>query len=117
MSTTAAKLDACIAGLVAALALVTPAAAQTPSPASTAGLEDPQWSVLSDSLGTKVDYPENIFSIDAGPTPRGTVRTLRSSDDRAWLMMHVEGNDEQHTPASFVHAYFAGPPTAWTTIA
>ena len=98
-----------MAGLLAIFALATPAAAQTQSAASTAGLDDPQWSVLSDSLGTTVDYPENIFSVDAGPPPRGTGRTLRSPDDRAWLMMYVEGNDERHTPASFVRAYFAGP--------
>ena len=109
MSATATRLNACMAGLLAIFALATPAAAQTQSAASTAGLDEPQWSVLSDSLGTTVDYPENIFSVDAGPPPRGTGRTLRSPDDRAWLMMYVEGNDERHTPASFVRAYFAGP--------
>jgi hypothetical protein len=109
MSTTGTRPTAYIAGLLAILALATPAAAQTQSAASTAGLEDPQWSVLSDSFGTTVDYPGNIFSVDAGAPPRGTGRTLRSPDDRAWLMMYVEGNDERHTPASFVSAYFAGP--------
>jgi hypothetical protein len=98
-----------MAGLLAIFALATSVAAQTRSAASTAGLNDPQWTVWSDSFGTKVDYPENIFSVDAGTPPRGTGRTLRSADDRAWLMVYVEGNDERHTPASFVRAYFAGP--------
>jgi hypothetical protein len=105
---TAITLNACIAGLLATFALACPAAAQRPPAASTAGLEDPQWSVLSDSFGTRMDYPENVFSIDAGPPPRGAGRTLRSADDQAWLMMYVEGNDERHSPASFVRAYFAG---------
>lgn len=109
MSITGPRLNACMAGLLAILALAAPAAAQTPSAASAAALNDPQWSVLSDAFGTTVDYPENIFSVDAGAPPRGTGRTLRSPDDRAWLMMYVEGNDERHTPASFVRAYFAGP--------
>lgn len=109
MSTTGTKLNACMAGLLAIFALTTPAAAQTQSATPTAGLDDPHWSVLFDSFGTTVDYPENIFSVDAGAPPRGTGRTLRSPDDRAWLMMYVEGNDERHTPASFVRAYFAGP--------
>jgi len=104
---TATRLTACIAGLLAAVALASPAAAQTQS-ASTAGLEEPKWNVLSDAFGTRVDYPENIFSIDAGPPPRGTGRALRSADDHAWLAMYVEDNEERHTPASFVRAYFSG---------
>ncbi len=101
---TATRLTACIAGLLAVVALASTAAAQT-SAASTAGLDEPKWNVLSDAFGTRVDYPENIFSIDAGPPPRGTGRALRSADDHAWLAMYVEDNDERHTPAS---AYFAG---------
>ncbi|MGZ8395211.1 MAG: hypothetical protein ACXW3X_00875 [Rhodoplanes sp.] len=109
MRTGLAKLNAFAAGLLALVALAWPGDVRTQPGASTAGLEVPQWSVLSDRFGTKVDYPENIFSIDAGAAPRGTGRTLRSPDDRAWLMVYVEGNDERHTPASFVRAFFTAP--------
>jgi hypothetical protein len=109
METGFTRPNAFAAGLLALLALAWSGAVRTQPAPSTAGLDAPQWSVLSDTFGTKVDYPENIFSVDAGQPPRGTGRTLRSPDGRAWMMVYVEGNDEHHTPASFVHAYLAAP--------
>jgi hypothetical protein len=109
MRTGVTRLNGFTAGLLALLALAWPGAVRTQPAAPTEGLEAPHWSVFSDTFGTKVDYPENIFSVDAGDAPRGTGRALRSPDDRAWLMVYVEGNDERHTPASFVRAYFAAP--------
>jgi hypothetical protein len=83
--------------------------ARTQPGAPTIGIDAPRWTVFSDPLGTVVDYPENIFSADAGSTPRGTGRVLRSADDRASLMIYVEDNEARHTPASFMRAYLTTP--------
>jgi len=109
MRTDVTRANVFAAGAIALLAFAWPDAVRTQPATSTAGLENPHWNVLSNEFGTEVDYPENIFSVDAGPALRGTGRTLRSPDDRAWLMIYVEGNDEHHTPASFMRAYFAAP--------
>jgi hypothetical protein len=105
----AAKLNLLTAAVLAAVSLAWPGSGKAQSIASTAGLESPQWTLFSDPLGTRVDYPENIFPVDAGPAPRGMGRTLRSRDDRAWLMVYVEDNEEHHTPASFVRAFLTAP--------
>ncbi len=75
----------------------------------TAGIDAPHWTVFSDVSGMTVDYPENVFSIDAGVPPRGNGRVLRSADDRALLMVYVEDNEARHSPASFLRAYLTAP--------
>ncbi len=97
------------AALAALASLFSPAAVRAQLGAPTVGVDAPHWTVFSDPLGTTVDYPENIFSVDAGSTPRGTGRVLRSADDRAALMIYVEDNEARHTPASFMRAYLTAP--------
>jgi hypothetical protein len=109
MQTGTTRLIGCAAALAALAFLLSPAAVRAQPGAPTAGVDAPHWTVFSDPLGTTVDYPENIFSVDAGSTPRGTGLVLRSADDRAALMIYVEDNEARHTPASFVRAYLAAP--------
>jgi hypothetical protein len=70
----------------------------------TAGLDAPLWRVFADEAGTRVDYPSGIFTTDVGAAPRGTGRELRSTDERARLLIYVESNTERYTPAGFLGA-------------
>jgi hypothetical protein len=96
-----------LAPLFVAASSVGFALAQPPKP--TVGLDAPQWRVFSDESGTRVDYPAGIFSVDAGPSPRGKGRELRSADERARLMVYVEDNEEGYTPASFIRTQLNAP--------
>lgn len=98
---------AAVVAAVAAVAWPEPVRAQPGT--ATDGIEAPRWTVFADALGTRVDYPDNIFSVNAGPPPRGDGLILRSADDRARLMIYVEDNKERNTPASFVRSYLAAP--------
>jgi hypothetical protein len=92
------------AAVVALVSLGASGAAQAQTESPTEGVETPQWTVFSDQFGTRVDIPENIFSVDAGPPVRGRGLHLRSPDERARLMIYVEENDARHSPATFVQA-------------
>jgi hypothetical protein len=70
----------------------------------TAGLDAPLWRVFANEVGTRVDYPSGIFATDTGPAPRGTGRELRSTDERARLLVYVESNTERYTPSRFLRA-------------
>jgi hypothetical protein len=75
----------------------TGAAAQTAKPS----LAAPQWAVFSET-GAAVDYPSDIFSVEAGPSPRGTGRRLQTDDGRAEFVFYVSPNDEHDSPRSYV---------------
>jgi hypothetical protein len=68
----------------------------------------PQWAVFSET-GAAVDYPSNIFNVEAGPSPRGTGRRLQTDDGRAEFMLYVSPNDEHDSPRSYVRKYLAVP--------
>ena len=98
---------ACAVALVASALLPvtgTDAAAQ----AAQQPLAAPQWAVFSEA-GTAVDYPANIFSVEAGPSLRGTGRRLQTDDGRAEFMLYVSPNDEHDSPRSYVRKYLAVP--------
>ena len=60
------------------------------------------WEVIQ-SDGMRVDYPAEIFSVDAGPTTqKGLGRELRSSDGIAGFMYYVNSNNRGDTPSSFL---------------
>jgi hypothetical protein len=87
------------------LAMATNGSAQQPQ---TDGLEKPQWAVLSDKHGTRVDYPAGIFSVAEGDLPRGEGSSLRSADGRARLLVYVEPNEAGYTPERFMRTLFTG---------
>ena len=71
-------------------------------------LAAPQWTVVAET-GTAVDYPANIFSVEAGPSPRGTGRRLQTDDGRAEFMLYVSPNEDHDSPRSYVRKYLAVP--------
>ena len=101
------KIGLLAASALAALVSAGPVLAQ--GAALTAGIKAPRWTIFSDTFGTRVDYPDNVFSVDAGTPWRGKGRHLRSPDNRARLMVYVEKNEGRHTPASFVRTYLRAP--------
>ena len=59
-------------------------------------------------LGTSVDYPTEIFSVDEGAAPRGTGRQFKSNDGNAVLAVYSQTN-EGGTPAQYVQKNFNVP--------
>src|SRR5262249_33014331 len=90
-------------GAALLLAAIGTAAAQTDVP-----LAAPRWEVLAEA-GTAVDYPANIFSVDAGAAPRGTGRRLQTADGRAEFMLYVSPNPDRDSPRRYVRKYLAVP--------
>jgi hypothetical protein len=74
-----------------------------------AGAVSLQWSVMTDTFGTRVDYPSGVFTTEQGSPPRGTGRVLESADGAARLMVYVEENEAHHSPASFVRSNLTTP--------
>lgn len=99
------ELARAVALFAPALAFALGAAAaqsQLPEPAA------PQWTI-SQAVGAAVDYPSNIFSVDAGPSPQGTGRHLQTADGRADFMFYGSPNDDHESPRSYVRKYLAVP--------
>jgi len=90
--------------LAVARAALIPAAAQPDVPP----LASARWAVLAEP-GMAVDYPSNIFSVDAGPSTRGTGRRLRTADGRADFMLFVLPNREHDSPRGFVRKNLSLP--------
>jgi hypothetical protein len=59
-------------------------------------------------LGTSIDYPTGIFSVDEGAAPRGTGRQFKSRDGKAVLAIYSQTN-EGETPARYVEKNFRVP--------
>jgi hypothetical protein len=85
-------------------AMISGAAAQIAEPSLVA----PRWAVFSEP-GTAVDYPANVFSVEAGPSPRGTGHRLQTDDGRAEFMLYVSPNEDRDSPRSYVRKYLAVP--------
>jgi len=95
--------------MILALALVVaraavPAAAQM----DVQPLASPRWVVLAEA-GMAVDYPANLFSVDAGASTRGTGRRLQTADGRADFMLFVLPNRDRESPRRFVRNHLALP--------
>jgi hypothetical protein len=59
-------------------------------------------------LGTSIDYPIGIFSVDEGVAPRGIGRQFRSNDGHAVLAVYSQ-NKEGENPARYVENNFKVP--------
>jgi len=60
-----------------------------------------QWASFSDSRGTSVQYPREVFSVPAGSgDPPGPV--LQSADGRARLHVFTRPNEQRASPAEFI---------------
>jgi hypothetical protein len=60
--------------------------------------------------GANVDFPNEIFSQDAGPPDWGYGRGFQTSDGRANLTVNSIDNNDNDSPASFLRKHFALPP-------
>jgi hypothetical protein len=87
------------------LAVATTAIAQTALPE----LASPRWAMFSDVAGMAVDYPSNIFSVDAGASPRGTGRRLQTADGQAEFMLYMSPNSDHQSPRGYVRKNLAVP--------
>ena len=62
-----------------------------------------EWASFSDSRGTSVQYPREVFSVAAGSgEPPGPV--LQSADGRARLHVFTRPNERRASPAEFIAA-------------
>lgn len=60
-----------------------------------------QWASFSDSRGTSVQYPREVFTVPAGSgEPPGPV--LQSADGRARLHVFTLANERRASPAEFI---------------
>ena len=60
-----------------------------------------EWASFSDSRGTSVQYPREVFSVAAGSgEPPGPM--LQSADGRARLHVFTLGNERRASPAAFI---------------
>jgi len=62
--------------------------------------------------GANIDFPNEIFSQDAGRPDHGYGRRFQTSDNRANLTVNSISNDEHDTPASFLRKHFKLPLSA-----
>src|SRR5262245_41103452 len=95
-----------ITGAAAALAFALASAAA--ARAQVSELAAPQWT-SSETPGAAVDYPANVFSVDAGPSPQGTGRHRRTADGRADFMFYISPNDDRESPRTYVRKHLAVP--------
>ena len=63
------------------------------------------------TLGTRVEYPADIFSVSEGPSPRGSGEQFRTADGRAQLLVYSLPNQAHATPASFLRNNLKAPGT------
>jgi hypothetical protein len=55
--------------------------------------------------GTSVDFPANVFSVDAGPPQDGTGRQFSRRDERARLSVYTILNRDNETPRSYLRRH------------
>jgi hypothetical protein len=91
--------------LAAAFAVLMPLSATAQQPLAQS-LTMLRWAVASEA-GAAVDYPANIFSVDAGASPRGRGRRLTTSDGRGDFMLYVSSNSDRESPRSYVRKHLA----------
>jgi len=67
-----------------------------------------EWAAFSDSRGTSVDYPRDVFTVAAGNgDPPGPV--LQSADGRARLHVFTRPNEQRLSPAEFIRRVVTDP--------
>jgi hypothetical protein len=67
-----------------------------------------RWTSYTDEFGTRVDYPDTVFSLASGPHEVGKGRDFATSSGRAHLSIYVQDNPRRDTPASYLREHFRG---------
>ncbi len=66
-----------------------------------------RWTEYTDVWGTRVAYPQDLFSENKGPEGGGQVFATR--DGRARLHVYAMENPKALAPRQFMRTYFPGP--------
>jgi hypothetical protein len=67
-----------------------------------------RWTAYTDEFGTRVEYPDSVFSVAGGAPEGGKGRDFASANGRARLSIYVQGNPKRQTPASYLREHFRG---------
>jgi hypothetical protein len=67
-----------------------------------------RWTAYADEFGTRVEYPDSVFSEAAGAPAVGKGRDFATSNGQAHLSIYVQDNPKRHTPASYLREHFRG---------
>ena len=71
------------------------------------------WKTYVDAdFGTAVDYPAELFSVEAGPPPRGSGREFKTRDGRARFALYTLANDAPQSPRSYLRDHLLLKPDA-----
>jgi hypothetical protein len=85
-----------LAGIMVA-SLVQPAAAQ-------------EWTTFAEpQLGTRLELPSDVFTIQEGPSTKGIGEEYTTSDGRAALAVYSQRNLRRETPASYLKRNYKAP--------
>jgi hypothetical protein len=70
---------------------------------------DAKWTVFVEpELGTRIDVPSAVFSVDDGPALKGVGQQFKTPDGRAVLAVYSQRNKGQDAPASYRKKNFKG---------
>jgi hypothetical protein len=67
-----------------------------------------RWTAYTDELGTRVEYPDSVFSEAGGAPAVGKGRDFATADGRAHLSIYVQDNPKRQTPAAYLREHFRG---------
>jgi hypothetical protein len=74
-----------------------------PAQAQNEGRQDTGWNTFVEPrMGTRVEYPADVFSISEGPSERGIGEHFRTADGRAQLSIYSLRNDARDTPVRYL---------------
>lgn len=78
----------------------------TPESASAQQSDGEDWRTYADpKLGTSVQYPAGVFSVETGAEQRQPGRLFETPDGRAKLSVYTMPNDHRDSPASFLKTH------------
>jgi len=69
-----------------------------------------EWTTFVEpNLGTRLEYPSEVFTTHDGPAYRGIGERYTTSDGRATLTVYSQQNARHDTPRRYLRRYLVGP--------
>lgn len=69
-----------------------------------------EWTTFVEpNLGTRLEYPSEVFTVHDGPAYRGIGEQYTTSDGRATLTVYSQQNARRDTPRRYLRRYLVGP--------
>lgn len=69
-----------------------------------------EWTTFVEpNLGTRLEYPSEVFTVHDGPAYRGIGERYTTSDGRATLTVYSQQNVRHDTPRRYLKRYLVGP--------